>query len=107
MPSASSKSIFDSIFGCCLGHRSRQSRSASREDEHGEAAGGHGIDERTPLIGSKGRQNGELNGVGSRGEVAGQARRPSTDQSADKRALSRKRMADAARLRAIRDQANE
>lgn len=59
------------------------------------------------MIGGKGRQDGELNDAGKRGESAGLARRPSADQGVDKRALSRKRMADAAGLRAIRDQANE
>jgi hypothetical protein len=103
-PAENSRSIFDTLFGCCLGHR-RQSVISSRNDEHGEASTGNGVDERTPLLGAKGRQN-DVD-AGSKGETSGLRRRSSAELGVDKRAISRKRRADAARLRAIRDQAND
>jgi hypothetical protein len=85
-----------------LGHRGNS--SAERNDVGLGADDGVGSDERTPLIGGRGRaaKDGLTgNNAKSLGPIAGPS--GSEEQSV----LARKKSVDVAKLRAIRDQANK
>lgn len=88
----------------------RGNPSSSGNDNRG-GLGDNGADERTPLIGGRG-SNGkdaatEVGGGSAISENQGNTLETSKEQAIDKRVRSTKRNADVARLRSIRDQANE
>lgn len=88
----------------------RRSNSSFGNDEHG-GLGHDGADERTPLIGGRASNGKDVAAEIGSGTVNSQGQGTTLatlkEQAIDKRARSKKRNADVARLRAIRDQANE
>lgn len=96
MPTTESNSILNTLFGCCLGWR----QGWINRGENGSSRDENGADERTPLISGDASNAKGSAGANSTGALSGA-------EGDVKPALYSKKNVDVARLKAIRDEANE